>query len=301
MTLMRSNTLRRCRRSTRPAGRRSANPWAPSAMRRACGERELDGSTVIVTCSPARASQKRSTASRKRAGVVVGDGHRQGQVAAWRDVEAGGEGVVEEQVAPAHVGGVDVGRRRDRTGTGCTHSSEPQPVTQNGSGEASKRACRPARRRSPRSLTAASAAAPTRSSATTAPTAIVKALLLNVPAWLRPPRAGSNAAIRSARPPKAPNDSPPPRYLPSVVMSGVMPSSCLGAADAEARRHHLVEDQHRAGGRGQPAECGEEVGVAGDAAAGALHRLDEHAGDVGARAAANSASAAAMSLYGSTA
>ena len=106
-------------------------------------------------------------------------------------------------------------------------------MTQNGSGEASKRACSPARSRSPRSFTAARASAPTSSVATYAPTAIVNALLLNVPAWLSPPRAGSNVAIRSARPPKAPNDRPPPRYLPSVVMSGRDAEQLLGAADRQ--------------------------------------------------------------------
>ena len=36
---------------------------------------------------------------------------------------------------------------------------------------------------------------------------------------------GSKCAITSARPPKAPKLAPPPRYLPSRVKSGVMPSS----------------------------------------------------------------------------
>ena len=56
----------------------------------------------------------------------------------------------------------------------------------------------------------------------------------------------------------------------------------LGAADGQPRRHHLVEDEHRAGSVVTSAERGEEVRVAGDAAAGAEHRLDEDAGDVGA-------------------
>jgi hypothetical protein len=64
-------------------------------------------------------------------------------------------------------------------------------VTQNGTFDAANRASRPARNRSPRSLTARSASALISESWTAPPTAIVKALLLNVPPWVNPPRAGS--------------------------------------------------------------------------------------------------------------
>ena len=50
-------------------------------------------------------------------------------------------------------------------------------------------------------------------------------LLLKVPACgSAPGRAGSNSSITSARPPKAPNEAPPPMYFPSVVTSGQIPS-----------------------------------------------------------------------------
>ena len=53
-------------------------------------------------------------------GVVVGDVHRQRQVAAWSEVEAGLEQVVEEQLAPPGIGVVEVGRRPD----GCRARDE---------------------------------------------------------------------------------------------------------------------------------------------------------------------------------
>jgi hypothetical protein len=47
------------------------------------------------------------------------------------------------------------------------------------------------------------------------PAAIVATLLLNVPACgMAPGRLVSNWSISSARPPKAPNEKPPPMYLP---------------------------------------------------------------------------------------
>ena len=157
---------------------------------------------------------------------------------------------------------------------------EPQPVTQNGSGEASKRACSPLRRRSPRSLTAARASASTRSLATTAPTAIVKALLLNVPAWLSPPRAGSNVRHEVGAPAERTERQPAAEVLAERGHVRRDAEQHLGATDAQARRHHLVEDQHRAARGGQRPQHGEERRVARDAAAGAQHRLDEHARDV---------------------
>ena len=57
---------------------------------------------------------------------------------------------MEEQLSPALVGRGEVGRRRDRTGNRVDVEIEPQPVTQKPMREASKRACSPARRRSPR-------------------------------------------------------------------------------------------------------------------------------------------------------
>ena len=54
------------------------------------------------------------------------------------------------------------------------------------------------------------------------PAAIVSTLLLNVPACgSASGRRGSNRSMMSARPPNAPNDMPPPMYLPSVVRSGL--------------------------------------------------------------------------------
>ena len=184
--------------------------------------------------------------------------------------------------------------------TGWTHSSDPQPVTQNGSGEASKRACSPARSRSPRSLTAASASAPTRSLGDDRADGhrervVVERAGVAEPAARRVERAHQvgPAAERAERQPAA-------EVLAERRHVGRDAEQQLGAADAEARRHHLVEDQHRAVRRRQRPQRGEEVGVAGDAAAGPLHRLDEDARRSRPRAAANAASAAATSLYGST-
>ncbi len=57
------------------------------------------------------------------------------------------------------------------------------------------------------------------------PAAIERTLLLKVPACGQASaRSGSKRDIRSMRPPKAPKLMPPPRYLPSVVMSGVTPT-----------------------------------------------------------------------------
>jgi len=54
--------------------------------------------------------------------------------------------------------------------------------------------------------------------------AIDRTLLLKVPACGSAPGCdGSKRAMRSARPPNAPKDSPPPRYLPSVSRSGCTP------------------------------------------------------------------------------
>ena len=79
---------------------------------------------------------------------------------------------------------------------------------------------------------------------TTAPAAIVSTLLLKVPACgSASGGVGSNSAMMSRRPPKAPKLMPPPTYLPSVVMSGRDAELLLQAAGRQARGHHLVEDQ----------------------------------------------------------
>ena len=75
------------------------------------GGGELDGPAAIaIRRGRVGARRTRSTASRNAPGVVVGDVHRQGEVPAGREVEAGGEEVVEEQLAPARVGVGEVGR-----------------------------------------------------------------------------------------------------------------------------------------------------------------------------------------------
>ena len=77
---------------------------------------------------------------------------------------------------------------------------------------------------SPRSLSEMSASGVSTSRNAATPAAMETTLLLNVPACDRaPPCAGSNAAMIERRPPNAPNVIPPPRYLPSVVMSGTTP------------------------------------------------------------------------------
>ena len=185
--------------------------------------------------------------------------------------------------------------------TGWTHSSEPQPVTQNGSGDASKRACSPARRRSPRSLTAARASASTSSVATTAPTAIVNALLLNVPAWLSPPRAGSNVRHQVGATAEGAERQPAAEVLAERRHVGRDAEQLLGAADAEARRHHLVEDQHRAVRRSSARRsAARNAGSPGMQPPEPCIGSTSTHGDVVAVRRRTPPSAAATSLYGST-
>ena len=64
---------------------------------------------------------------------------------------------------------------------------------------------------------------------TTQPAVIDDMLLLKVPAWATTfgrlvSGLVSNWSSNSARPPNAPNENPPPMYLPKVLMSGCTPS-----------------------------------------------------------------------------
>ena len=56
------------------------------------------------------------------------------------------------------------------------------------------------------------------------PAATATGLPDSVPAWYTGP-FGASLSMTSARPPKAPTGMPPPMTLPSVVRSGLMPSS----------------------------------------------------------------------------
>ncbi len=112
------------------------------------------------------------------------------------------------------------------------------------------------------------------------PPAIVTTLLLNVPPWVSsPPRWGSNAAIRSARPPKAPNVIPPARYLPNVVRSGCTPDrSCT---PPELIRDVITSSKINSApdAIADVAEPGEESGLGGDAAGSPHHRFDDQRRD----------------------
>ena len=104
--------------------------------------------------------------------------------------------------------------------------SEPRPVVVIPKPAASNSPSSAARKRSPRAFSAASASGVSTSLKPAAPAAMVRTSLLKVPEWYRQSGlAGSKRSIRSARPPKAPNEEPPPRYLPSAVRSGVTPQA----------------------------------------------------------------------------
>ena len=77
------------------------------------------------------------------------------------------------------------------------------------------------RRASPRALSAVAALGVNTSPMAAAPAAMLRVLLLKVPAWgMAFGRPGSYIAMISWEPPKAPKDIPPPMYFPSVVRSG---------------------------------------------------------------------------------
>ena len=95
-------------------------------------------------------------------------------------------------------------------------------------------------------------------------------------------RAGcvSNWSSSSALPPKAPNEKPPPMYLPYVRRSGLAPSS---AARPERPWREVITSsamQTAPAARAAAKTPREERRVGRDAAAGAEHRLDEHRGEV---------------------
>ena len=110
--------------------------------------------------------------------------------------------------------------------TGCIVISEPRPVNCSATPRLASSSFRRSRRASPRSFSACRRPAVSTCVSPAMPAAMVSTLLLKVPACCRAPLArGSKRCSRSARPPKAPKDSPPPKYLPSVVRSGLSPSS----------------------------------------------------------------------------
>src|SRR5690606_24726780 len=100
----------------------------------------------------------------------------------------------------------------ERTGpaTGCNPQNEPQPLTVYVSCDPANTSASASRKRSPRAVSSASASPEASVSWTAAPAAMVNALLLKVPPCGSPPTSGSNTAMTSRLPPKAPNDSPPP-------------------------------------------------------------------------------------------
>lgn len=104
---------------------------------------------------------------------------------------------------------------------------DPSPVTCIGSPAAANTPPNASRSRSPRVLVAARASSSRAYRSVAIAAAVETTLLLKVPAWASsPPAARSRCRMTSSRPPKAPNDIPPPRYLPSVVMSGTTPYRC---------------------------------------------------------------------------
>ncbi|KAF4510625.1 hypothetical protein G6O67_002501 [Ophiocordyceps sinensis] len=132
------------------------------------------------------------------------------------------------------------------------------------------------------------------------PRCMASVLLLKVPECARPPgaRRASNAAMMSARPPKAPKATPPPSHLPSVLRSGLRPST-LASPPAESRDVATSSRMKSTPAYALPVsaqllqyrrprqshlqrrllDAGQELGCSADAAGGGLHALDEHGGD----------------------
>ena len=100
----------------------------------------------------------------------------------------------------------------------CSDIIEPKPLTLIGSGCLAHTAASCWRNSSPRAVCASATSAVNTWPSTAPPAVIVAMLLLNVPAWLmtfvRAPGVVSYWSSRSARPPKAPKEKPPPMYLP---------------------------------------------------------------------------------------
>ena len=68
------------------------------------------------------------------------------------------------------------------------------------------------------------------------------------------PRPSRTGPSRPARPPKAPNEKPPPMYLPNVRMVRLRAEQRRQARAAVARGHHLVGDADRARLAASPAK-----------------------------------------------
>ena len=106
----------------------------------------------------------------------------------------------------------------------CTDNIEPIPVNCTGASAARHNPFSRSRSASPRAFSATAASGVKISVSPAIPAAMVSTLLLNVPACgSASGRRGSNMSMISARPPNAPNDIPPPIYLPKLVRSGFTP------------------------------------------------------------------------------
>src|SRR3954452_3238773 len=154
---------------------------------------------------------------------------------------------------------------------------EPVPVTQNPTGVSASTNW--SLSRSPRSLSRVSVSASS-SFVTATPTAIVKALLLKVPPWVRPPWAGSNAAITCRDPPKAPQEKTTAEVLAQHRQVGVDVVHLLRPADGQPGRHHLIHDKKRAMCARERAKNRQETRRGRDAATRAQHRFHHHTSDL---------------------
>jgi len=106
----------------------------------------------------------------------------------------------------------------------CMARIEPAPVTCTGNPRWRPIVLRRSRRQSPRAVSC-SAASGVYTDDIAATPAMVKTLLLKVPACAQASaRRGSKRDMISRRPPNAPKLMPPPMYFPSVVISGTTPS-----------------------------------------------------------------------------
>ncbi len=118
------------------------------------------------------------------------------------------------------------------------------------------------------------------------PARIVTGLAENVPpcgsAGL--PLRGSNTAMMSLWPPIAPTGKPPPMILPERGQIGIDAPHALRAAIADAERDDFVEDQQRADFARDLAQRFEIALVGGRKPGAVRHRIDQHAGELGADA-----------------
>ena len=124
---------------------------------------------------------------------------------------------MKQQLSQLMVRRLQIVRAVDRPVNGVNSHHRPDTSCRQGQGRCCEQLIGRERSDSPRVKSCDNVASESISLIAAAAPAIDTTLLLKVPPWVNvPPRAGSNAAITSARPPNAPNVIPPARYFPSV-------------------------------------------------------------------------------------